>query len=312
MAGRALPTSVVRKLFVRATGGMGVGLCLHRVGKPREGVDPRLDITIPSETLDEFLETFCQPDPDGGPAPVVTLAFDDGYADAVEYVASRAKRYPHVEWLVFVCPEKLEKRAGFRWDLYETLQNDGVATGPVHELILGGAADVSAENDQEELKRLTRRPEFALATVERCRALLELPNVKLGNHTNSHLRLSALPLAAAARDLAESTADFEALFGKCEQFAFPFGVPGVHWTEEHAEVLRRSGVVQMWSTEERPYELQERAPGQVLPRLVFPGRYSAKTMALWITWRAIKTRARRAELPGLDRPLLAPAPGPVR
>ena len=36
----------------------------------------------------------------------------------------RAPRWPEVEWLYFVCPQKTERRVGFRWDLAEVLRRE--------------------------------------------------------------------------------------------------------------------------------------------------------------------------------------------
>ncbi len=278
---RRLPGEVAASLMGTWTRGLQIALCLHRVGpRPRPG-DPFPSQTIPEDTLDELLGlTRIARRTMGGPLRL-TIPFDDGYRDAVEYVRSRARRHPEIEWLVFVCPEKLVTRAGFRWDLWEAdpLSRKG-SIGPE---TMRNVTHPFLENHRPDLRRLGDRSEFRLATVAECRGLLELPGVELGNHTNSHLSLCAVDERAARLELERSAAAFVELFGQCAHFAFPFGVPGHDFDEAHVDALETilPGAL-LWTSEQRPYRPEERERKAPLPRVAAPGHWSARTIAVWL------------------------------
>ena len=281
----AMPWPVLRRLVAATTRGKSLAFCLHRVGCERRPSEAEPALTVLEAVLDEFVQQMCEARREHGTAPCLTLAFDDGYADAVEYVATRAPRYPHVEWLLFVCPGKIHHGLGFRWDAYEAHIEQGRNVPSMRSFIQPPDADYHAEHQREDLAEVARQGRFALATHEQLLEVAELDNVTLGNHSNSHL-ISALPMHQALRDLDESTEMFEEMFGPCGQFAFPFGIPELHFQREHVEHLRRLRPLVMWTTESYPYRAEQRRAGAVLPRFVFNGLWSAKAMALWVALRA--------------------------
>ncbi|MBL8954126.1 MAG: polysaccharide deacetylase family protein [Myxococcaceae bacterium] len=241
-----VPRAVLSAGLAAALGDLKLTLCFHRVGVEAK------QWTMPPAELDRMLELLTGSRPPGA-SRWLTLAFDDGYADAVDYVASRARRHPDVEWLVFVCPAKAEHRLGYQWD----------AGSPCE-----------------------------LASVEALRALQRVPNVELGNHTSSHLVQMLLDDTQAAEEYESSTADFRRLFGVSPRhFAFPFGTPQLEFEQRHVELLRRiSPGTQLWSTERRPYDAAERVPGAVLPRFSVDSTWSSRQVVLWVSAHAVKYR----------------------
>jgi hypothetical protein len=139
-------------------------------------------------------------------------------------------------------------------------------------------------------KKTEERDEADLAPIEQCREIQRLPNAALGNHTNSHQRLSLLAPQQACEELERSQRDFERLFGRQMHFALPFGVPGVDFSPEHVEELRVLGDSLIWSTEPRPFHARERRPGAVLPRFAVDGRRTWKETAVHIALHALRAR----------------------
>lgn len=289
-AGHWLPGPALRPLLGRALASLGVSLCLHRVQARPRPTDWQPGLSIPAPELDDLLELLLSARP--GPAQGwLTVSFDDGYADAGEYLRTRAPRFPDVEFLFFICPEKIERRAGFRWDLVE----ETLKAGAAHEAavaLLDAPVDAATENQRAELLRLSAEPAYALSTLEELEALAQLPNVALGNHTNLHLSSQRWPDALVRADLQRSTADFERLFGPLKHFAFPFGTPRHHVDQRHVDWLHALGDFPIWTTEPRPYRLGERGPGAVLPRFPVNGLKSAKELAGWVAARSLDFRLR--------------------
>lgn len=283
-----LPTPVVRAVYARACAGLGVAVCLHRVGRPLRPHVGDPDAHVTHAQLDELLALLA-PRPGSRTAPRVTFTFDDGYLDAWRYVSRRAAHHREVEWLFFVCPEKVRLRAGYRWDLAENR-----ARGPAYDASRDDVAtlNIVAENVRADLRDVVDDPDHALATVEQCDALADHPNVQLGNHTNCHFNLAALPDPDADRELERACATMASTFAHADgaHFALPFGVSGVHFTERHVGALRRAGASVLWTIDERPYARSERRPGALLPRFAFQGRRSPKGLALWIAWKSVRHR----------------------
>ncbi len=284
-----MPDLALKPLVGKVLSGFGVSLCLHRVGDHRPtDWQPGLNITI--NTLDALVELLLGARP-ASKERWLTLSFDDGYADAADYIATRAPLFPTVEFTFFVCPEKLEKRAGFRWDAAEMAMRNGTPPETAKGL-LDAPVDPASENARADLKPLADAPDFALATLEQVEALAAVPNVRIGNHTNLHLNAGTLSDGEARNEYLRSTETFTRLFGPAGQFAFPFGTPRYQFNERHVEMLRSLGSFEIWSTEPRPYRLDERRPGAVLPRFPVNGRQSAKAIAGWIAGRAVNHRLR--------------------
>jgi hypothetical protein len=263
---------------------------MHRVEAVRRPTNWQPDLSIRPEVLDETIELLLSTR-SGGAVDWLTVSFDDGYVDSAEYIESRARRFPQVEFAFFVCPEKLETEVGFRWDLIEQELNHG---RPIDEAraLLREPVPAGGENSREDLRRLAARAEYRLATVEKVRELRTFQNVRIGNHTNSHLRLSDVSLDAAENEIVQSVQTFERLFGPHDQFAFPFGTPNVHFDGRHVAMVRRRGSFVIWSTEARPFLPSERKPGHVLPRYPVDGTMSAKEILGWVGARALNHRLR--------------------
>lgn len=282
-----LPSRDVWTLFDAAVENVSIALCLHRVSR-----DENNDLTIRTAELDAFVERahLARPRTE---RPWLTLSFDDGYADACTYVESRAPRYPDVEWLLLVCPEKAEHGSGFRWDLDARRHVEDRTP-----------LDVRRENRRIELRATALRRDCRLAALQQCRRLHAFDNATLGNHTNCHFRALSLTFDEVELDYRRSNADFTRLFGRPEHFAFPFGTPGEDFDQRHVELLRGIGDATIWTTARRPYLAEHRSPRAVLPRFPVDGRWSAVQLAFWIAMLSIRAHARglTAMYPETNRP----------
>lgn len=291
MGGGVVPLPVLRLWLSRSLRDAGVALCLHRVLEQRRPSDWQPAMCIPPAELDALVELLLSTRAPDAPR-WLTVSFDDGYADAADYVSSRAPRFPAVEFLLCVCPEKVEQRAGFRWDVAEGALLRGAKADEVRAL-LEAPADLLAENRRGDLRAVGEHAGFRLAEVERLRALAGLRNVALANHTNCHLRATALSVEALRLEYRRSDEAFTRLFGAPQHFAFPYGTPGQQFDVRdvtEARAVRRDAL--LWSTEPRPFERWERRPGAVLPRFPIDGRRSHRQLAAWIAIRATDYRLR--------------------
>jgi hypothetical protein len=277
-----LPRRVLERLLGQALGDASLALCLHRVRPPGATRNGGSDMMIDAERLDELVELLCAARKQSTAEPWLTLSFDDGYKDAADYFRERRRDLPGVEWLFFVCPEKLVTRAGFRWDLQHGDRSYGKAT----------LDDLSGENHRGDLSGLADRSDTRLLTVDECRELLDFPNVRLGNHTNCHFKHSELPLDVSRKDILESGNLFETLFGEKEHFAFPFGTPSLEFGPVHVELARQAGYSAIWSTESRPFRPPERVPGALLPRFPIFGTWPTTKTAVFILLAALRWRSR--------------------
>jgi peptidoglycan/xylan/chitin deacetylase (PgdA/CDA1 family) len=265
-----------------------VAVCFHRVAERRREGELQPKLTMPPAEIDRLIRFLLEAVP--GAPRALTVSFDDGYRDSADYVLSRAPLFPKVEWLFFVCPEKTERQAGFRWDLAETRRR--AAPGLDVDAILFAPVEVATENQREELRRLPAQPDFQMADLAMCREIQRLPNVALGNHTNVHHRPALMSADQFRAECEASTRDFARLFGPLAHFAFPFGVPGHDFTSEHVAALHGCGRFLLWSTEPRPFEAGERAARSVLPRFAVDGTRTWKETAAQILLHALRTRVR--------------------
>jgi len=294
--GSRTPRGLLRGALGAALGDLRVALCLHRVGAPLAGAFlPQM--TMPEEELDALIELLL-----GSRRSRdrwLSVTFDDGYADCVEYVASRAARYPEAEFLVFACPEKAERRAGFRWDLVDRDVRGGRPVEEAWYAHMDRPRDVATENEREELRALALLPEYRLATLDELRAVSRMQNVSLGNHSNCHFKSCELSMDEFAREVERSEADFARLFGASSHFAFPYGWPLFDGGHVAALLARTRGLV--WSTTRRPYREEERRARALLPRFPVDGRWGARGTAGWMAGRAALFRARGARH-GVEEP----------
>jgi peptidoglycan/xylan/chitin deacetylase (PgdA/CDA1 family) len=284
---RLLPGAAVRLLYRRATAGLGVAVCLHRAAGRARAADPAPEMTARPRAIDDFLDLVAPMH--ARPNEPLVMSFDDGYADAAEYVATRALRYPAVDWLFFLCPEKTEKQAGYRWDLYARRRREGERIGSYRAFLRDDLA-IEHENDRGALRAVAAQPEYRLASLEQCRRLARLPNVTLGNHTDTHFELTLLSEAEVAKELMRSTIRFEGLFGRSlEHFAFPFGGNG-QVASSHVTYLRSLRNPVMWTTQGLPFAPANQIAGSVMPRFVFMGTWSPRANALWIAVQSLRHR----------------------
>lgn len=310
-AAALVPLALLKRWLAWSTRDLCVALCFHRVSVQKRATDPQPDLTVAPELLDELLAFLTRSMP-AAPAQLF-FCFDDGYADAAQYVAARAPVHSSVQWLFFVCPEKTEKRAGFRWDLYEA---NAAAQSRRADLdsFLDQDLDIDTENRRPELQQIAQSATFPLATVSECAQLASFKNVSLGNHTNCHFRLTALPGDQAERELKASTADFERLWGRCRHFAFPFGAPVQDFTADHVRIVNQARPVLSWSTQQRPFRPAEIASGAVLPRFTVYQFGNVKAMVIKICVlstlfrRKIRFSARKITLGGAGFPATYAAP----
>jgi hypothetical protein len=105
------PISLLRRWLAWSVRDLCIALCFHRVSAQKRATDPQPELTVAPEVLDELLAFLTSSMP-VAPAQLF-LCFDDGYADAANYVAARAPFHSSVQWLFFVCPEKTERGRGF-------------------------------------------------------------------------------------------------------------------------------------------------------------------------------------------------------
>jgi peptidoglycan/xylan/chitin deacetylase (PgdA/CDA1 family) len=287
--GEQLPRPVLKASLGALLEGAALGLCLHRVSEGPAGASP---LSIPARRLDELLELLLSSRP-GEPRGWLTVTFDDGYADAARYVAERAPALPEVAFILFVCPEKVLRRAGFRWDLKERALRAGLSPAEA-ERLAEPPMTLAGENARPELLALGDAPEYRLVTTEALGQLAGQRNVEVGNHTNLHAVATALPLELVREDYRRSTALLEALLGAPPRhFAFPFGTPGTQLDHRHLEAARALGYARLWSTEARAWRPSELAPGAVLPRCPLDGRSSVEGLAGWLAAKLLNARFKR-------------------
>jgi peptidoglycan/xylan/chitin deacetylase (PgdA/CDA1 family) len=283
--GMRLPAGLLRALLRVSLGTRNLALMFHRVRLTHPG-DVNSALSIGEGDLDATLNFLLAAFP-GRTGRWLSVTFDDGYADAVAYVESRAHRYPAIDFILFVCPEKIEQGAAFRWDLAEALRQTGEGPRRIAE-VFQAPQDVDTENAREDLRRVAADPQFRLATAEGLRALSEIPNVSIGNHTNCHFELSKLPPDQARLELERSRVSFERLFGRQRHFAFPFGHG--FFDDSHIRLLRAAGDSVLWGTGQSTYVPTRRAIGALLPRVGIDGPSEPRGAIAVIAARSLATR----------------------
>jgi len=285
--GNRMPANLLRALLRTSLSRRHVALMFHRVRSPGPG-DINAALCIGEHDLDAAIGFLLASYPRRQDR-WLTVTVDDGYADAAAYVESHARRFPTVDFILFVCPEKAERGVGFRWDLAEMYRQAGEPVRRIAE-VLEAPQFPDSENSREDLRLVAADPRFRLASVERLRALAGVSNVSIGNHTNSHFELSLLRPDEARLEIERSTASFERLFGRQRQFAFPFGHG--FFDEDHVRVVRGLGDSVIWGTGQSPYWPADRQSGALLPRIGIDGpSRSFRAVAAVIAGRSLATRA---------------------
>lgn len=289
-AGRALPTAALKPLLGASLAGLHCALCLHRALPARRPTDWQEGLNMPPEEIDRLIELLLSARP-GRASGWLTVTFDDGYADSAEYLRTRASRFPDVEFLFFICPEKVERQVGFRWDLTEVALREGKPREAAIAL-LDAPMTLEEENERADLRALAVHPDFRLATLDDVRELAGLPNVAIGNHTNLHTVSLQGPEALVREDYQRSAETLGRMVGPQRHFAFPFGTPRYHFNERHVALVRELGDFVIWTTENRPYRPEERRPRAVLPRFPINGFRSAAELGGMIATHAARFRLR--------------------
>lgn len=88
--------AVLRALRVGLGDDHRLSVVFHRVAETRD------KLTMPAREIDALIDFLLRVRGE------VTVSFDDGFADAAEYVRDRASRFAGVRWLFFVCPFQTE------------------------------------------------------------------------------------------------------------------------------------------------------------------------------------------------------------
>jgi hypothetical protein len=284
-----VPNSMLDRLTLTGVSGAEVHLCLHRVGFPVFKRCPIADTSVMPDELDFLLDTLRSKTRTARPAKIVA-SFDDGYADAVSYVQSRYERFPDVEWMFFICPRKLRDRSGFRWD----------AADPAAEQ--SQPLLIALENQRSTLRGLADVPLHQLATVEQIKRIAALPRVTLGNHTNCHFALSEISIEDCRTELWQSRREFEELFGSSEHFAFPYGVPGLHFRKDHQELVAAEGYRYLYTVQPRPVHRLEGGRYQLISRFAVMGTWPMKKYALLIALICLRERIRKIHQTNRETP----------
>ena len=282
-----VPLRLSRYLIKCCSSAVEVALCLHRVGKTRNLNTALPDLIICEEKLDKLLRNLAVAfELRDQSKPVLTVTFDDGYFDAYNFIFSRAKQYPQFNWIFFICPQKLLKRAGFRWDLYARTFN-----GEDLDNFCFNNQNIKTENDRSDLKEVCASDIFSLASVADCRALIENPNVFLGNHTNCHFRTSCLSCDEARLEISESFADFAMLFGNCDHFAFPIGTPVKDFSKRDVDLVREVFTGKIWSLEQNISSRSHDGTWGTFPRIGINGRLSLRAILFKIAFFCVRRTA---------------------
>lgn len=263
--GRVLPSRRALKL---ALSQREVALCMHRVhhGK-RRATESLPAMSIDAAALDLLISELLEATEPGA----LTVSFDDGYRDAYEYVKDRAGVFPQAKFVFFVCPQRTEQQRGHAWDVDELRRRGHVFDDAV-------SAECAA----------AAHPDFALAAVDECRSLAQLPNVRLGNHTNRHLRMTQLTMNEAHEELSHSLLDFARLFGATTDLAFPYGVPGEDFDSRHVALAKTlAPAARLWSTERAAFVGEETT---VCPRFSVDGTWPVPEVLSWMAVQAGRSR----------------------
>lgn len=235
---QSIPLSVYRPMLRRAFGDNMVALCLHRVAEQHRRTDPYPANTFVEGQLLELLDLLY-----GQLGSRLIITFDDGYLDAIEFVETHSARYPKAEFILFLCPEKLVSKRGYRWDLVELRDQPKSQLAHIHSNL-----DIRTENQRLDLEEVYRDSRFSLASVKRIVQVGRLANVSLGNHSNCHFNFAKLSQKDWQLELHNSFNLFEQHFGKTEHFAFPFGTPVSQFLPEQARFIEECYGVKVWST----------------------------------------------------------------
>lgn len=262
-----------------------VALCLHRVAVDnRRQSDPYPPATIEENKLIQLLDFLENIYKDSKNSFFVT--FDDGYLDGVQFTKKFASKYPNGIFILFICPEKIQLQAGFRWDLYEEKQLNASVKLTKY---LNENLDIESENNRSELKEIYQNPKFQLASVEDIKIAANQPNVHIGNHSNCHFNFCNLPNGIWQKEISNSFDNINRVFGKTDYFAFPFGTPKTQFLDEQADYIQEKFKVSVWSTE--PGFISRENPKLVKRRFAISGDQSLQSLKITFLLYGLKNIA---------------------
>jgi len=198
------------------------------------------------------------------PPAATCITFDDGYADNLTVAAPLLKKYG-LPATVFVATGYID--GGRMWNDWII---DGIKESPLHRVDLRDLDLPDLDLGTMELRRravetilpkvkylpFPRRTTVCEEVARRCRSSLTqtlmmtreqveaLPasGVTVGAHTHTHPILASEPLEYCRTDLARSKATLEDWLQRpVDTFAYPNGVPGTDYRQEHVELVRSLG-----------------------------------------------------------------------
>ncbi len=289
LVSRAMPRAVLQRIVGRAVGDLGIAVCLHRVGLDTDDEQLLPWLAHDPREIDELIELFAR-------APGrLTISFDDGYADAYEYVRDRAPRHPDVAWLYMVCPKRTVDRRGFPWDLWVLADNERAPLKFLDEWaehVDGGAL----EFDDAAAVGVAEHPSYQLATVEQCRELAALPNVELGNHTDHHVAMAWLDDTELADEIRQPERAYATTFGGLRHLALPFGCEPFVRAEDIDRVRGVTEADIVWTIESWPFHPDEVAADGPTVRARFGWSSTGlppRGLALYMALQSLRARRSR-------------------
>jgi peptidoglycan/xylan/chitin deacetylase (PgdA/CDA1 family) len=215
-AGERVLISALERFPACADGGpRAVVLCYHSI-HPRLRLSARPEIfrrhlewlkdhctVVPFESV---LRAVTSVGPTASPRPIVAITFDDGYADNFDYA------YPALVEL------------GLTATFFFTVG------------LVEGDRAVAMRMQTER-----RVPEIRGMSWGQLRELLSA-GFGVGSHTYDHRNLAALPRPEMVADIERAKAVLEErLESDSQVFAYPYGIPGRHFTRETVEAVRAAG-----------------------------------------------------------------------
>lgn len=250
-------------------------LCYHGIRKASDGPLPFADLHVDVEVFEahcRFIAEACTPismeqfrAARAGaavlpPRPVL-VTFDDGYRSVLDRALPFLERYG-IPAIVFVCSDPVLRSQRFWFDtLAERDGADAVPRAAAHPYDAWCALRESLATRFDESD--AHRP----MTVAELRQLASSTLVEIGGHTQSHPRLALADIEAQRREiLGCRTALEEVLGAPVRTFAYPFGEPRTHYTDDTVTAVRNAGFDTAFTT--RPSFVGRDSDAFQLPRFV--------------------------------------------